>query len=307
MKIKTIVIFLFSSITLIAQKTEVEKIGNKITEPNNLWNGVSIDVIITISIFITGLIFKYLYDFYKEKNRLKSIKKYFVKLIKSLNEPVKVQCSSYKSLSKNIGDFSKYDFPFEENPRLNIEGFKQVSQYDFYRSVVTKLNKKNINSIFDAFISTVNIIKSIELQKEFAGINYKEFTSRHREYINDFNSSINKLLRTYDSELTSMKNDDILLIEMSRIFGKTNKKESDAKTIIDKIINPLYDLLVTKIDDKRTSIFLEIIIATRKSYSDLSNLKNIYSNLFNNFSNKLDIMSKELINNVNVFENKILK
>ena len=197
MKVKTISVFLLSSINLISRNIELIKSNSSRIEHNFLFKDVSKDVIfttiITISVFFLGLIIKYLYEFYIERKRLHSIKKYFIKLIKCLNEPIKGQCSSYKSLSKNIGDFSKYDFPFEENPRLNIEGFKQVSQYNFYRSVATRLNKKNITPIFDAFISTVNIIKSIELQKEFASINYKEFTSRHREYLNAFNSSINKL------------------------------------------------------------------------------------------------------------------
>lgn len=142
MKIKAIVIFIFSSITLIAQETIVIKNNTNIAEINDLWNGVSIDVIVTISIFIAGLLVKYIYDFCKERNRLKSIKSYFIKLTKSLYAPIKVQSLSYATISNKIKDFKKYDFAFEENPRLNTEGFKQVSQYDYYKSIILKSKKK---------------------------------------------------------------------------------------------------------------------------------------------------------------------
>jgi hypothetical protein len=304
MRIKAIVIFLFSSITLIAQKTEVEQIGNKITEPNNLWNGVSIDVIITISIFITGLIVKYLYDFYKEKNRLKSIKKYFIKLIKSLYDPIEVQYSSYNSLSNNIGDFKKFDFPLVENPDLNIEGFKQVSQYDFYKSIVTTSKKKIINPIFDAFISTVNIIKSIELQKEFAVINYKEFTSSHREYTNEWNSSLEELLHLFSNLPDQEQDDSNFIIEIKSLIMGIGNIGNDKELIYKKIIDPLYNCCNKYSTDKSSAVFLETINSVNKSYKDIKNLRYIYSKLFNDFSNKLNSMQLKLITNLKVFEKK---
>lgn len=301
MRIKAIVIFLFSSITLIAQKTEVEQIGNKITEPNNLWNGVSIDVIITISIFITGLIVKYSYDFYKEKNRLKLLKKYFIKLIKSLYEPIEVQYSSYSSLSNNIGDFKKFDFPFEENPNLNIEGFKQVSQYDFYKSVVTTSKKKIIDPIFDSFISTINIIKSIELQKEFANINYKEFTKRHREYTNDWNNSLEKLLHLFSNIPNLEKDNSNFIIEIKLLIMNIGNIRNDKELIYKKIIDPLYNCCNKYSNDKSSPVFLETINLVNKSYEDIKNLRSIYSKLFTNFSSKLNSMKQKLVTNIKVF------
>ena len=308
MKFKALIMFLLSSINLISKNTGIIKADSLNIDNSFLLKDISKDVIfttlVTISIFFLGLLFKYIYELNKERNRLNSIKKFFFKLIKSLIQPIEDQCNSYNTLSNNIKDFKQYDFPFEENPRLNTEGFRQVSYYDFYKSVVGTSKSKNKETISESFISTVNIIKSIELQKDFADINYREFISRHRDYINSFNNSVNKLLRSYDAELTSMKDGDSLLIDMSKVLSKSKNTDRNAKNIIDEIINPLYNLLLTKTDDSRTFTFLEIIISIRKSYTDLSNLKQIYSKLFGNFSNKLDSMSKELINNLRIFENK---
>lgn len=311
MKIKAIIIFLFSSITLIAQNNVIVNNDSTIIEPNILWRGVSKDVIfttfVTISIFLIGLIIKYLYEFCIERKRLHSIKEYFIKLIKSLYEPIKVQCSSYIVLSKNIANFKKLDFAFEENPRLNTEGLKQVSQYDYYKSFITISKKKNRDQVFNSLISIFNILKSIELQKEFANINYRDFISRHREYINNFNNTVNKLLRAYDSALSVIQDGDVLIIEMQKILSSVENREGNIKIIKKKIIDPLYDLFVNTKADRRSLFFLEIVISIRKSYSDLKYLRDIHSKLFNNFSSKLNYMQQELINNIKIFENKKLK
>jgi len=305
MKVKTISVFLLSSINLISQNIELVNPDSTIIEPNLLWRGISKDVIfttvVTISIFLIGSITKYLYDFCNERKRLHSIKKYFIKLIISLYEPIKVQCTSYIDLSNNIADFQKLDFAFVENPRLNTEGFKQVSQYDYYKSFITISKKKNRDQVFDSLISTINILKSIELQKEFANTNYRDFISRHREYINNFNDSINKLLRAYDSAISIIQDGDVLIIEMQKILSSVENREGDIKIIKEKIIDPLYDLFVNTTVDRRSLFFLEIVISIRKSYSDLENLRNIHSKLFNNFSTKLNSMEQKLISNIEVF------
>jgi len=309
MKIKAIVIFIFSSITLIAQKSIMANTDSTIIEPNLLWRGVSKDVIfttfVTISIFLIGLIIKYLYEFCIERKRLQSIKKYFIKLITSLYEPIKVQCSSYMFLSNNIANFQKLDFAFEENPRLNTEGLKQVSQYDYYKSFITISKKKNRDQVFNSLISIFNILKSIELQKEFANVNYRDFISRHREYINSFNNSVNKLLRANDSALSVKQDGDVLIIEMQKILSSVENREGNIQIIKERIIDPLYDLFVNTKADRRSLFFLEIVISIRKSYSDLEYLRDIHSKLFNNFSSKLNSMQQELINNIKVFENKV--
>jgi hypothetical protein len=291
MKIKAIVIFIFSSI---------------IAETNDLWNGVSIDVIVTISIFMAGLLVKYIYDFCKERNRLKSIKSYFIKLTKSLYAPIKVQSLSYATISNKIKDFKKYDFAFEENPRLNTEGFKQVSQYDYYKSIILKSKKKNRDSIYNSFIITINIIKSIELQKEFANINYRAFTLRHREYTNDWNSSLEKLLNSFNNLLNCEKDDSDFTIDIKSLIMNIGDIGNDKELIYKKIIDPLYKSCNKHSNDISSSIFLEIANSMNKSYNDIKNLRDIYSKLFNNFSNKLNFMQQELINNIKVLEiNKV--
>ena len=307
MKIKAMVIFIFSSITLIAQKSVMVNTDSTIIEPNMLWRGISKDVIfttfVTISIFLIGLIFKYLYEFCIERKRLQSIKKYFIKLITSLYEPIKIQCTSYIVLSNNIANFQKLDFAFEENPRLNTEGFKQVSQYDYYKSFITISKKKNRDSIYNSFISTINIIKSIELQKELANINYRKFISRHREYTNDWNCSLEKLLHLF-SNLPNLEQDDSnFIIEIKSLIMDIGNIGNNKELIYNKIIDPLYNCCNKYSTDKSSAVFLETINLVNKSYKDIKNLRYIYSKLFNNFSNKLNSMQQELINNLKVFEN----
>lgn len=307
MRVKTISVFLLSSINLISQNIELINPDSTIIEPNVFWRGVSKDVIfttvITISIFLIGLIIKYFYEFCIERKRLQSVKKYFIKLIKSLYEPIEVQCSSYMVLSNNIANFQKLDFAFEENPRLNTEGLKQVSQYDYYKSFITISKRNNRDQVFNSLISIFNILRSIELQKEFANINYRDFISRHREYINNFNNSVNKLLRANDSALSVIQDGDVLIIEMQKIMNSVENREGNIQIIKEKIIDPLYDLFVNTKADRRSLFFLEIVISIRKSYSDLEYLRDIHSKLFNNFSNKLNSMQQELINNIRIFEN----
>ena len=308
MKYKVLSLILFSSINLISNNSIIIKADSLIIDNNLQLKGISKDVIfttiVTISIFIIGSFIKHLYVFCKEKNRLNSVKKYFFILIKSLKQPLEDQCESYKTLSNNINDFKQYDFAFEENPRLNTEGFRQVSHYDFYKSIVDTSRNNNKESVYVAFVSTVNIIKAIELQKEFADINFREFILRHREYNNSFNSNLNKLLRNYDSEVASRVDGDSFLIEMSKVLSEVKNIDRNAKSIIEEIVNPLYTLLKTKFNDKRTPTFLEITISIRKSYSDLSNMKQLYSKLYEGYSKKMSTMSKKLFDNLRIFEKK---
>lgn len=81
---------------------------------------------------------------------------------------------------------------------------------------------------------------------------------------------------------------------------------NDKELIYKKIIDPLYKSCNKHSNDISSSIFLEIANSMNKSYNDIKNLRDIYSKLFNNFSNKLNSMQQELINNIKVLEiNKV--
>ena len=128
------------------------------------------------------------------------------------------------------------------------------------------------------------------------------FAKRHREYTNDWNSSLEKLLHLF-SNLPNIEQDDSnFIIEIKSLIMDIGNIGNDKELIYKEIIDPLYSCCNKHSTDKNSAVFFETINSVNKSYKDIKNLRHIYSKLFNKFSTKLNSMQQELINNLKVLE-----
>lgn len=132
---------------------------------DKLW-GISFDAlastIITIIVFILGVLSKYLYDKWKNAKRLKNISYYFKSNIKNLIIIAEKEIDSLNDIIFQLSRKKEDHLLFKDNSSISFDFYNKLSHVDLFEIFLYYSKIKNKENNIDQFISTTNDIESLK-------------------------------------------------------------------------------------------------------------------------------------------------
>lgn len=265
---------------------------------------VSADVIfstlVTIFIFALGLFCKWRYDIYIENKNLKEKKEFYLATIKSLIDPIRKQAKLFEDLSKQIGGKETKKFYFNEIKELynKLSLFNNID--DLYKIFVNKDDGENEIK----FLQYSNIIDTVGFlieQREKSQLNHTTFFSNFRRYENEWSDAGFGIVMCYDTYASDFieknidKSKDEFFTRFSFINHKWQKMDTCRNIYIAKenLVNPLFDLCKEFISDKRALKLMDYLKKANYAFSNYTNIKDTYSELFEEISNAYIVQSNK--------------
>ncbi len=263
---------------------------------------ILIPVIITIAVFISGILFNLFIAWIREfikRNRTK-------KAVKIILEDITLDCKKqYEALIKYSDSL---DIDHDDNFNLNTESFGHLRTID-------KLNFSDLYNIWFRFWYYLNsderiksfnkcfkILEKIRFYEKQIGDYLNTFSSSFNSNLNAFNTSVHKLrdtCATLSFENSGIKDNPSLeeyLMELDKIVSEYLKNPDSGKITIQrkKLLLPIKEL--NEKSNQRISIILnnnvlDALHAFKNINHSIKTFKSLFSDLSNNFkefSEKLD-------------------
>ena len=275
--------------------------------------GVSSDVIfttiITISIFILGIVIKEITAYIKELFRKKYLRNYFIRSCEFLRKPIMTQIGVFKEYSTNFSSEAKIEFVYKDTTDLELRNFDNVSNQDLYRIFYLRKRKKSDErtKMFNDIINSLNFIRQ---QRINSLKNFDQFYSGYREYETQWQNNGDAILRYFDTFVSQNKtleikpSEDPFIKEYDSIVHNWQKNVDD-KNIFrthDNLISPLRDICKKYIGDPRANTVLNFVVGASYAFDNIKGIKKMYSEFFANEASELDDKYKRLINAINYFK-----
>ena len=244
--------------------------------------GITTDAVFTtcatIFIFTVGLYFKWRYDNYKDNQKLKEKKEFYLDTIKSIIKPMEQQANLYNKLALQIEDKEKKLWIFEEKNELYANLFPIDNSEELYTIFVSQIkDKKEIK--FNQYKNIINTMGFIKAQRIIAQNTYDSFFKNYRELEDVWNNVTGNLVNYIQgviSELLrnkSLKGEDKLFSKIDNIIVKWHNLENhwEISITLEYLINPIFEICQENFSDERAMILLEY---TQKANTANMNLNN---------------------------------
>ena len=268
--------------------------------------GITADAIFTtcatIFIFTVGLYFKWRYDNYKENQKLKEKKEFYLATIRSLIEPIRKQAKLFEDLSNQIGGEEAGNFYFKEVKELynKLSSFNNID--DLYKIFVNKDDSEN-EIKFLQYSNIIDTIGFLKEQREKSQLNHTTFFSNFHRYEQEWNDAGFGIIMCYDTYASDFiekknidKSKDDFFTKFTFINHKWQKMDTCRNIYIAKknMVNPLFDLCKKFISDKRALKLMDYLKKANFAFSNYIKIKDSYSKLFKEISDAYIVQSDKL-------------
>lgn len=164
----------------------------------------SATIIITVFIFLCGLIFQLFFNYIKIYYSKKRTRKFFKYSVNEFHKKVSNQADEYKRISKSLKFNSDYSFDFKRTTISSIGIFQTLNQektFDSYFVGFDRSLKCNRKLKLKAFNKVWGAINSVEFWHDNSFSNREQFISKYNLLNDKRNTSIEKLRQLLEVEL----------------------------------------------------------------------------------------------------------
>jgi len=273
--------------------------GSNITE-------IILSVVIAIAA-VFALLLPFFREWYHERKRLNGIKKYFFDELSSIIKAIDEQITNFEVLSQKINDLKVRNFPFKTSPELVVENLKKVPHLDLYNILVTKgKGKTEIN--IEKFKNITNTIEFINKQIELGSNSLKIYIDDLRRYESSWQTNLKILRKLYDEYMLNLISNkinisnDSFLNSINTNFSNWIRGDKDIESTKTDLINPVKEHSVNHLPDRRAYQILSVIHDIVEDYDNIINLRKIYSELFDEYREKLNARKDLLIDSISHFK-----
>lgn len=254
-------------------------------------------VVVTLGVFISGLIFKLAYDNYSQRKYLKSRSKFFIDSAKSLIDPINKQIDCYKKLTDSIKDRKNHRFTYFIVPELNF--------FFFSTDIIADLHIYNHKRFFKKIKhdSIKNISKSINtIERELLNsmYNLEKLVDKHHELSIEWKKATDSIFGYYDSliqyrAINKISDKDIFLDRFYNILNDfiTDRDDSDLGLTKEKLLMPLRKMCN---DIKNDSRVLQIIPSINECLNIFQSIEQNRDHYYEIFSDDCEQLAKTLNN-----------
>jgi hypothetical protein len=282
---------------------------NIILEPviQNKFMGISYDTIfttgITLTVFILGYILNRFYEWRKRIRHVKNIRELVVAHLKSLIEPIEGQIRSFKELGEYLASHGVQEYIFHESS-IQTDFLNGLPYLDIFQAFTSGSNKTKPQRI-DAFNSMFQTIEFFKRQNSITRNQFVNLSQMQREFIANWNSSNDDILRFHDQLLGFARRNGItatgdqFLKELNVIVyqcSQLNDREELA-SIFNLFVEPVLALVKKYSSDERSDILSPLVLKSVKYHAELVLLFDGNSKFYLEQSAKLE-KRKEIILNV---------
>jgi len=242
-------------------------------------NDVLLSTIVTLSIFVLGIVIGIITKYCAERKRLNNVKKFLKFGLSRLIVSAKNQIENLNLTSNEIGNPKHYHFVLRDNVDFNNKSLDSISSLDLHK-IIFKLNTKIDHSeILDVLLNTIDFVANH--RKNYV-TNFQLFYSKYIEYEKRWNEKIDELRKMLEQVIINSSEGtvselDQKLISIYSSFRKdapNNDMDTKKELFVDKIIvvckNYISDSTAINIGQSAvycSSIFT-FILEQRKIYSN---------------------------------------
>lgn len=273
----------------------------------NILNSVGADtifaVVVSLSIFILGLIFKWGYDSWKRKKYLKSRVNFFIESSESLIKPIKKQAEEFKKLSESISDINNRKLAFNVVTDLNF--------FFYYPEIIAEIHSyntlkwRNKIDVIDTLKKTSKVINAIQSQFDHTRYNFGNFMRKQDRNADDWHEAINSVFRFHDFLINQYRlqgepKEDKFFHDFCIVIFEWTKERDDfnLEHVIEKLVLPLKEVCKNYSGDTRALQILPVLNRCTNVFERFSEHRKNYSDLFENDC-------KQLTENLSTYEEAI--
>lgn len=237
-----------------------------------------LDILIPILTLFIGMVFIPTAESFKEKYRLKQLKKFVLVSLNQINDQVERQITKFTDTIENISDFNKNDIIPIKNSVTSIKNIVNINEADLFKVLVNKRKGKNIQFVEDykEIVTTVDFFAESlslifeECQKTVADIrqfseDWNQSQMRFQNYINEF--------FTYNLEHKIDPDKDLFLKEIQlnkvELQNKYGNEYPNIEVSYLEHIRPIIELTKKYSGDRRAFVLMSESQQSKLAYEQL--------------------------------------
>lgn len=288
----------------------------KATTENEAFWGVSRDtvftVLITLFVFILGILITRLIEARKEKKRLKELRVYFFTLAALLPKSLSKLVGEYKKLANDVLDPKSHNYFLPETHQLYLDNISKLSHTDIFKALVTERKTGDIKITSTHFKNIFDTFEYLRHQKERMRVNFTNFMAGASEYIDNWNNYMDALEQRLQELITLAKSQNIppsgddFLRDLDGVFFAWTQVE-DYKNIFvakENLLDPLKDFCNKYSADPRVTMFMPMVTKLRKAHNELKASNGLFGKLFQDEAQELEKAENLLTRAIEFFNQK---
>ena len=265
------------------------------TDPNqahSFSNDILLSTIVTLSIFVLGIIVNIMTKYFAERKRLNNVKKFLKFGLTKLIVAAKDQIDNLNKTSSEIGNSKHYHFVLRDNVNFNNKSLDSISSLDLHKIIFRINTKIDHSEILDVLLNTIDFVANH--RKNYV-TNFQLFYSKYIEYEKRWNEKVDELRKMFDQ---------VIIRSSEGTVSELNKKLISIYSSFRKDA-PNNDM------DTKNELFVDKIIAVCKNYISDSTAINIgqlavsCSNIFTYILEQRKIYSDQMLNEKETLEQRI--
>ena len=282
----------------------------EIADKYSFW-GVSPDtiftVIITLSIFLLGFVFKGFYDLLMENKKLKKVELFFYSLLDSLIKTLDEQIIIDENLSKDIMNEGVRNYYYDEKLFALTKSFNSLEYLDLFKIFILKKKKLNLDEKNILFIQIIKIIEFIKEHSKSSEKIFYQFLDDVKRFENEWGNNISFINNTFNSLRSDAKrlnikpSQDPFLKEIDIVFFNFSKFNNYKYVSIanENLIKPLKNLCDKMIEDQKAKLILPAVMNCWEAHDNIFKSKHLYSDFLlkesNDLKDKKELLEKAII------------
>ncbi|MCK4664800.1 MAG: hypothetical protein KAT68_18155 [Bacteroidales bacterium] len=269
--------------------------------------GLPVNLIITFLLSLIVSLISVYWAYYnttiRKRNNLIILYKYMINfLIKATKE----QSNNFIKLTELLKAKKSFVvYPLEMKCDFNLNALKKLP----LDIIIEKIMKRKTQSrILSTFLTKLNILDSISNRYQ---VDFEKMVDKFNQYLKVWNYNIDKIREGFDSYVTFFKTSggyrrgvDVFFDKFDIIYFTFQKQEDylDYYVTIEYLLNPLHKLCKDNMENITALTLLNHILACKASFDDYVRTKEIYYDIFTNYSKLIQDSSDFIENNIdNVF------
>ena len=263
-----------------------------INELFGIKNEVSVPIIISLIVFITGGIVNYSFQKIKEFNERIKLRKTFVLLLNRTQTDLKSKEKNTQKFYKTIKVVNNESWNLTHGPISYLDTFFELNFSDIYAAYRKKFfwsfcNRKKKEKPFHKIWSILRNLKFVESQIE---PNMTSMISKFNEYHNKYNDALTSYRKVFDDLMrdtngTKMpKKEATFLMSQDAIWHKWEQLEENERVkyhiTYNQVVKPILELLRNNSDLQITKIFDVELLDCAHQYIQMETLLKSYHTQF---------------------------
>lgn len=248
-------------------------------------------VVASLSIFVAGLVAKFIYDSWRKRRYLKSRVRFFVDAAESITKSIEKQAKEYENLAEQVCDINNHRPVFNRNTGINLFFFTPDIIADIHAFIslkwCVKLDYRVIKEVSQ-------VVKTLDLQLEHTRYNINSYIKLQSENSYEWFESTNKVLRFFDSwgkehKKSESPMSDNFFLDFDTVLSNFNQDEGNEDLVYAKenLVDPLLKVCYSYSSDERAITVIPFLKSAAYAYERLTANDQSYQKLFINDAEQL--------------------